>query len=155
VASEPTPLDPLTLAEIHAIQWRAKAAFDRADHEEAANLALQAWDAVPEPKYGWDHSYVFLASLFRRARLSARRSEIMRIVREYLDSDFYLAIEDGPHFWLGALLFEEGQFEAAFENLERAARISRGRCFREEDPKYKKFFDERRKRAPSRRETKH
>jgi len=150
VTREPARLDESVLERIHAIQWRAKAALDRADHEQAAVLALQAWDAVPEPKFGWDRSYVFLFSLFRSTRLSRRRKEVIGIVNDYLRSDYYLAIEDGPHFWIGALSFEEGQLDTAFENLERAVQISRGRCFREEDPKYKKFFDERRKAKTSR-----
>ena len=147
-----TPLDPKALEGIHAIQWRAKAALDHGDAEEAASLALEAWTTVPEPKYGWDRSYMFLFSLFRFGRLSHRRREIIAIVSDYLRSEYYRPEEDGPHFWIGALLYEEGEFDAAFDSLQRAVQISRGRCFREEDPKYKRFFDERRagevKRSP-------
>lgn len=148
-----TPLDPKALEGIHAIQWRAKAASDAGNQEEAARLAFDAWAAVPDPKYGWDRSYMFLFSLFRFGRLSQRRREIISIVSDYLKSEYYLPDEDGPHFWLGALLFEEGDLEAAFGSIQRAVQISRGRCFREEDPKYKRFFDERsiaeKKRSPS------
>lgn len=139
-----TALDTKVLEGIHAIQWRAKAASDSGNPEEAARLALEAWANVPEPKFGWDRSYMFLFSLFRFGRLSTRRRDIIAIVSEYLHSEYYRPEEDGPHFWIGALLFEEGDLGAAFDSLQRAVQISRGRCFREEDPKYKKFFDERR-----------
>ena len=143
-------LNPKELERIHAMQRRAKAAFDGSDPEEAGRLALEAWAAVPEPRYGWDHSYMFLFFLFRLGRRSSQRKAIIDIVTGYLRSSYYLPVEDGPYFWLGALLFEENQFDAAFENLQRAVQISHSRCFREEDPKYKKFFDERRKQLPAR-----
>lgn len=140
-----TPLDAITVKEVHGIQWRAKAAFEKSDFEEAGRLALEAWEIVPEPKFGWDRSYMFLFSLFRSGRLSSHRKRIIDIVDDYLRSAWYLDGQDGPHFWRGALLFEEGQFDAAFEDLQRAAKMYRGRCFQEEDPRYKKFYDERRK----------
>lgn len=143
--AETTSLSADVLEKIDAILWRARAASDASDHEQAADLAMQAWYAVPEPKYGSDRTYMFLFALFRFGRLSARRSELIGIIEGYSKSKYYRPTEDGPFFWLGALRFEEGQFDAAFEDLQRAAQMSRGRCFREEDPRYKVFYEERRK----------
>ena len=94
----------------------------------------------PEPKYGWDRTYMFLFALFRSGRLSTQRKAVIDIVTGYLKSDYDLAVEDGPYFWLGALMFEEGQFDTAFENLQQAVQISHGRCFREEDPRYREIL---------------
>jgi tetratricopeptide (TPR) repeat protein len=140
-----TPLSPAVLEKTDAILWKARAAADAGNYEQAIELALDAWDAVPEPKYGSDRTYMFLFALFRFGRLSERRQELIEIINGYLNSGFYRATEDGPYFWLGALRFEEGQFDQAMVDLHRAVQMSRGRCFREEDPRYKQFYEDRRK----------
>ena len=53
--------------------------------------------------------------------------------------------EDGPCFLLGTIYYEMGSSDNAFKWLSQANEISKGRCFREEDPKYLKFYLENKK----------
>jgi tetratricopeptide (TPR) repeat protein len=140
--AQATPLAESIFNRIDTVFGEAKAALASGDLVGASEASFRAWAAVPEPKYGWDFSYVLLNSLVTFARPTARRREVVPIVEGYLASEFYLDYQEGPWFWLGTIYFEEGDMLRAFENFERAVSISRGRCFREEDPKYRRFYEE-------------
>jgi hypothetical protein len=134
------PLSPELLASTDALLWSAKRALASEDRDGAARLAYEAWTLVPEPKYGCDRAYMFMFALMRFARPAGAYDDLIAIVDGYISSGFHSEHEDGPYFWLGTLYFEKGNLMRAFEYFDRAQKMSRGRCFVDEDPRYKRFY---------------
>jgi hypothetical protein len=68
--------------------------------------------------------------------------ELTTILKDYIASKYFLPDDYGPHFWLGTLAFESGDTSAAYEHFSKADKLTGGRCFSDEDPRYKKFYRE-------------
>jgi len=117
----------------------ARKARDSENRVDAVRLSEEAWAQVPEPKFGWDVTYVFLSRMVRFFRDGGQIDEGIQLVNSYLGSGNHLDYEDGPYFWLGTLYFEKGELQKAYEHFVRAEKMSGGGCFREEDPRYKQF----------------
>jgi TolA-binding protein len=130
----------LDVSPVYASFKKAKDAAAVGDETSAERYCDEAWQQIPEPKYGWDSSYVctlHMSTLLRGLRLYDKAIDV---VNGYLQSGFHLEYQDGPYFWLGAIYFEKGELSEAYSYLSCADKMSRGRCFREEDPKYKSFL---------------
>jgi tetratricopeptide (TPR) repeat protein len=119
---------------------QAKQAIASGDHASAVQLCEEAWNRIPEPRFGWDTTYVRLGIFVKFMRASRSYDKPISIVNAYLGSEHYRDYQHGPYFWLGTLYFEKGDLETAFDYFQRANAMSRGRCFVEEDPRYKAFF---------------
>ena len=126
--------------EVYRLLGAAKKAGESGDIATSTQLANEAWSHIPEPKFGWDVTYVCIGAMVKLLRRCGQHDQAMAIVNGYLQSPYYLDYQDGPHFWLGTLQYEKGDLAAAYQHFERANRMSRGRCFVEEDSKYKGFF---------------
>ena len=110
------------------------------DRARALELCEDAWNYTPEPRYGWDVTYACLDAAVKCLRITGHYDRAIQLVEGYLESGYFLEYQDGPDFWLGTLHFEKGSLDEAYRYLEAANRISRGRCFVEEDPRFKAFF---------------
>jgi hypothetical protein len=136
---------PLTMDEsirlaAYDLFRQAKEFVQAQDFATAERCCIQAWGLIPEPKYGWDSSYMCLLYAVKFLRGAKCYDVPMKLVHEYLLSGYYRDHEDGPYFWLGTLHYEKGEMAEAFNQFDRANRMSRGRCFKEEDPRYKAFY---------------
>ncbi|ULQ46503.1 hypothetical protein JN531_015560 [Flagellatimonas centrodinii] len=134
------PPPVLNVEPIYALLRKAQEAIAIGDEDSAERFCDDAWNAIPEPKYGWDSSYICTSHEVALLRSLRRFDKAISLTQGYLDSGFHLEYEDGPFFWLGTLHFEKDDLDKAYEFFERANKMSRGHCFREEDPKYKLFF---------------
>jgi hypothetical protein len=133
-------LDPALRDAILALFAQARKALDSENRDEAVSFSTEAWARVPEPKFGWDVTYVFLSRMVRFFRNGAQIDEGIKLVNGYLGSGHHLEYEDGPYFWLGTLYFEKGDLQRAYDYFVRAEKMSGGRCFRDEESRYKQFF---------------
>jgi tetratricopeptide (TPR) repeat protein len=124
----------------YALYKRCDDAIKVNDFASAERLCEEAWQLIPEPKFCWDSSYMCLSHTVTLLRGARRYDRARLLVQEYLDSGFHLEYQDGPYFWLGTLYYEMGNLDEAFALFDRANRMSRGRCFKEEDPRYETFY---------------
>ncbi len=130
----------LDVDPIYAVLAKAKPAVESGDNQLASQYSDEAWALVPEPRFGWDSSYICTHHTVKILRRAGLYDKAIALVNSYMTSGFHLDYQDGPYFWLGTLHFEIGEMEEAFGLLKRANSMSGGRCFLEEDPKYKKFL---------------
>jgi tetratricopeptide (TPR) repeat protein len=140
VATQSTPMPDDVRLPIYAVFSEAKQAAAAGDHARAEQLCEDAWGRIPEPKFGWDVTYVCLGAFVKYMGASRSYDKPIEAVNAYLGSPYYAEYQDGPYFWLGSLYYEKGDLARAFEYFERANAMSKGRCFVEEDPRYKAFF---------------
>jgi tetratricopeptide (TPR) repeat protein len=127
-----------------------------AELEEAYNLMIKkqfteaeahmkkAWGLIPEPKYQWDSSQSTIYNL----------SEFYLEWKRYDNAKFWakevfkcnpLPGDGTPHFFLGKIHFEAGEFDDARRQFEKAYEIEGRRAFQDEDPKYFKFLKQKEK----------
>lgn len=133
-------LDEKLRLEIYDLLTKAKAEIESDKKDRALVLCEQAWALFPEPKAQWDVSEVVLRAMVIRLRAIGEFEKAVGVVGNFLESvsdgyDYY-----GPSFFLGTLYFEMGNLDRAFHFFNDANKKSRGRCFQEEDKKYKDFF---------------
>ncbi len=147
MASPIPQLKPKIADAIESLFLEAKNALDRGDPDAAARARMQVWERLPEPKYQWDFSYVYLHGMVTYLRPARRNyDELTRIIEDYIASVYFDPADYGPHFWLATLAFERGDTEAAFKYFDTANKLTKGRCFAEEDPRFRAFYREARAR---------
>jgi tetratricopeptide (TPR) repeat protein len=129
--------------EIDTLHAEAKAALGRKDLGAAARLSDEAWAKLPEPKFGWDHSYNCLHRLVEFKRPTGQGlQEMISLVQGYIASEYFRADTFGSHFLLGTLYYDVGELDRAFEAFQTADKLSGGYCFNSQDPKFRKFYKE-------------
>jgi tetratricopeptide (TPR) repeat protein len=138
-------LDEKLFDRIDTLFASAKDALSKGENEQAARLADEAWSMLPEPKFGWDFSTVCLTWL-AETKASARigLEGLIELVEKFNASEYCAPHVFGTRFVLGTLYFERQQLDKAFELFEAANALSGGQCFSERDPRYRKFFKQRR-----------
>lgn len=134
------PMKDAVRIPIYDLFARAKQASEVGNYAETERRCDEAWARIPEPRFGWDVTYMCLSGMVDFLRAAGRYDKVITLVEDYLSSEYCLDYEVGPYFWLGTLHYEKGDLGKAYSYLERANKMSRGRCFVEEDPKYKQFF---------------
>lgn len=137
---KPKTLDDAVRNNLNEMIKSAFLDIKNGDLQSAISIGDNIFESIPEPKYGWDYSYILLECMVEILRSTGQYGKAFELVNKYISSPYYLDYEDGPYFWLGTLYFEKSEFSEAYENFQRANKISRGRCFVEEDPKYKAFY---------------
>lgn len=133
-------MDRALIEALVGVFSKARVAAAQSEAALTESLCWEAWALVPEPKFGWDSSYVVLGRMVSFLRAAKVYEKAISLVHGYLESGHHLDYEDGPYFWLGTLHYEKGNLGDAYTYLDRANRMSGGRCFREEEPKYKAFL---------------
>lgn len=129
-------LDPEVYQQAGALIRQSKQALECGNKENAALLASQAWELVPNPKYGWDSSLSLVRSLVRLLRESERYNDAIAIARGHLESEFYLEYQYHPYFLLGTVHYAMGELENARECFLQAHRIGGARAFLDEPKEY-------------------
>jgi hypothetical protein len=126
----------------------AMKAASAGDLNTARALSTEAWQHIPEPKYGWDTSYMCLRGIVNVLRGIGDHDRAIGLVNDYLASQYYSDSEAAPFFWLGTLYFEKGDTEQAYAHMDRANQKSKGRVFVDEDKRYRDFYFSRKKGRP-------
>lgn len=133
-------LDVSIRDEIDALLKQAKQEILSADKAGGIKTAEAAWSKVPEPKFDWDVSKSFAHSLAKFYRNTGDFANAMKLMKELFDSGAVKDHQDGPRFILATIYYEKGDVDLAAKWFEEANRISKGRCFQGEDPRYLEFF---------------
>jgi tetratricopeptide (TPR) repeat protein len=134
------PLDPAIEQKISARFKQALALLNSADKVKASQLALDAWNQMPEPRFGWDVSLSKTRVLVHILREAGQYEPAIDVLKQHLQSRFYQEYQYHPYFLLGTVYFAMGDMDSARENFRIADRISRGRCFVDENPAFKKLL---------------
>ena len=66
----------------------------------------------------------------------------LRLLQDLFSSGTVKSYQDRPYFIMGTIYYEMGDMINAKKWLGEADKISKGRCFREEPEKYRKFLME-------------
>ncbi|HKE83195.1 MAG TPA: hypothetical protein VKB50_05560 [Vicinamibacterales bacterium] len=138
--NKPPTMDESIRTAAYDLFRQAKESLQTQDFASAERCCMEGWGLIPEPKYGWDSSYMCLLYVVRFLRGARCYDLAMKLVHEYLLSGYHHDYVYGPYFWLGTLHFEKGEMAEAFGQFDRANKMSAGRCFKEEDPRYKSFY---------------
>jgi tetratricopeptide (TPR) repeat protein len=133
-------MDESIRVRVYDLFKQAKEALESDDNCAAELCCDQAWNIIEEPKYGWDSSYMCLLYAVRYLRGASCYDKAIALVDGYLTFGHHHSYEDGPYFWLGTLWYEKGELGKAFSYFKKANKISKGRCFVEENSKYKTFY---------------
>lgn len=110
--------------------------------EEAIARYNEAWALIPEPRTDWNASTWVLAALgdafFLGGHIPAARRPLEYAMRcpAGIGNPFL-------HLRLGQVLFEEGEFDRAADELIRAYMGAGEEIFSAEDPKYRAFLSTR------------
>jgi tetratricopeptide (TPR) repeat protein len=96
-----------------------------------------AWAKVPPPQFDWDVSQGYAHAIATAYRDAQRYADAVSIMEALFASGTVLDYEDRPRFVLGTIYYHMGDIENAKRWLSEANRISKGRCFRGEDEKYR------------------
>ncbi|PTT81213.1 hypothetical protein DBR42_18335 [Pelomonas sp. HMWF004] len=134
------PLDVSLRDEIDALYKQAKQQIQSGDTAGGIKTAEAAWEKLPAPKFGWDVSKSFTHSLARFYRDTGDHPRAIQLMNELFNSGTVRDYQDGPRFILATVYFAMGDEASAMQWFTEANRISKGRCFREQDPRYAEFF---------------
>jgi tetratricopeptide (TPR) repeat protein len=140
MSNPPPVIDEAVRLRVYSLFKEARAALLAADRDSCKHLCNEAWALIPDPKFGWDVSYMCVLAMAEFLRDAGALEQALDTVDAYLASPYYLEYQDGPHFWLGTIYFEQGRFAEAFLHMDKANGMSRGRCFAEQYQRYKAFF---------------
>jgi len=131
--------------KIYDLLITAKELINNKKHTEAESLCDQAWALMPEPKAGWDSSYVILRGVVMRLRDIGNNKKAILRINEFLKDDSIFTGQAEPLFLLGAAYYDNNQYDEALDYLVQANHISKGRCFVEEPSRYKDFLKSKKK----------
>lgn len=115
-------------------------AYKANNPDEMMRLADIAWSKIPDSKFSWDVSWSFVQSMVYTYIDFGNMKESLNLIDLYIDSGYLFDYEDGPFFLKGKVLFLMNRKDQSFEFFDKANSISKGRCFKDEDDKYLKFY---------------
>lgn len=115
-------------------------AYKANNPDEMMRLADIAWSKIPDSKFSWDVSWSFVQSMVYTYIDFGNMKEALNLIDLYIDSGYLFDYEDGPFFLKGKVLFLMNRKDQSFEFFDKANSISKGRCFKDEDDKYLKFY---------------
>lgn len=133
-------LDVETRNEMDRLFIRSRKLLEEGQTTEALALAEEAWAKLPEPKYDWDVTLSFTHAMAKRYRDAKHFDKALAVMKWLFASGVVEAFEDGPRFITGTIYYDAGNLVEAKKWFSEANKISKGRCFRDEPPKYKEFF---------------
>jgi tetratricopeptide (TPR) repeat protein len=114
--------------------------FAKNNYDRSIEYLLDAWDKLPEPKVIYGDSFHIARDI----------SETYLLVNDFKNADTWSQVlfrcslqrvDVGERdFLAGKIAFESGDREEALKFFKKADEKSEGRCFEDEDIKYKEFF---------------
>lgn len=107
--------------------------------EGAETHYMKAWDLLPEPIYDWDCSEI---TLYRIADFYLKwgKFETALSWANLVFNTNPLPGDGSPYVTIGAIHFEAGHLDAAYENFKKAVSLSKQRVFQGVDKKYFEFY---------------
>lgn len=129
-------------AEIQRLSTAGDVSASARRFEEAIEYYNAAWALVPEPKTEWNASTWLLAAIGEAAFLGGYKGSALEALR------FAMHCPDGIgnpflHLRLGQVLFDQGDQDAAADELARAYMGAGPEIFDHEEPRYFAFLSTR------------
>jgi len=119
---------------------RSTEAHRAGDFPQFRKMLLEAWELLPQVKGSHSESYHIAKYLANNYLLTNNLSSAIQWSEELQKCAPYRADDGEREFVIGRVEFEMGRFENAKDHFKIANKKSRGRCFINQDPKYKKFL---------------
>ena len=114
--------------------------YDEGQFRNAIDLLIEAWDILPGDKYEFDESYLIVWGILDIAILIKDIDVMNKWVDKIFHSDPSRGDTGEREMWAGRVAYESGELDKAKEYFKIANKKSCGRCFGDEDKKYKSFF---------------
>jgi tetratricopeptide (TPR) repeat protein len=129
-------------AEIQRLSATGDVSASARRFEEAIGHYKAAWALIPEPKTDWNASTWLLAAIGDAAFLGGYKGSALEALR------FAMHCPDGTgnpflHLRLGQVLFDQGDHDAAADELARAYMAAGAEIFDQEEPRYFAFLSTR------------
>ncbi len=139
MSTQSPELDDAIYAEIVRLSKSGDDLAAEARYEAAVAEYNEAWELVPEPKNTWEASTWILAAIADACFLMGKHESARRAL------EYAMGCPNGLgnpflHLRLGQVLFEEGEKDAAADELMRAYMGGGAEVFDEDDPKYFEFL---------------
>jgi len=129
---------PAPLLEQLNAQFRdARAKVESGDREGGIKTAEGAWERLPEPKFDWDATKIYVHSLAKLYRDCGKYDQALALMNDLFASGTVQSYDAEPYFIEGTVYYEMGDLKNAQKWLNEANKISKGRCFQGKPPKYK------------------
>jgi tetratricopeptide (TPR) repeat protein len=131
-------------SDIHPITRRVNELVDAAvaagqtDLDQSIETLMAAWQLIPEPKHEWPDADRVLSNLAGAYRLKGDLDKAVEFYRSTLRTPHGNRTST-VHLWLGRILLDRGETDAAREHLKKAWDLSEGRVFSSIPKKYRDF----------------
>lgn len=132
------------MQQMRELGAKVREALKNDNAEDAQSLLEQGWRLIPEPKSEYDIS---ISKVLASIRLMAQSRNPL-LAFKWIGELKHLpisTIDAEPDFLIGMTFFELHDEDKAFFHLARANKLSKGRCFQDEDKKYLEFYKSRTK----------
>lgn len=114
--------------------------YDNGDYIKSIDLLIEAWDKLPDDKVQYDESYLIIWGILDIA-IKIGNIDIMN---QWVDKIFIADPGRGDtgerEMWAGRVAYESNDMDKAKMYFEIANQKSKGRCFGDNDKKYKKLL---------------
>lgn len=114
--------------------------YDNGDYIKSIDLLIEAWDKLPDDKVQYDESYLIIWGILEIA-IKIGNIDIMN---QWVDKIFIADPGRGDtgerEMWAGRVAYESNDMDKAKMYFEIANQKSKGRCFGDNDKKYKKLL---------------
>ena len=114
--------------------------WDKGEYRKSIDLLIEAWNELPDDKVQYDESYLIVWGILD---ISILTNDIVTM-NEWVDKVFVADPGRGDtgerEMWAGRVAYESNEMNKAKEYFEIANKKSKGRCFGDNDEKYKSFY---------------
>ena len=114
--------------------------YDKGEYRKSIQLLIDAWNELPGEKVQYDESFLIVWGILEIC-IQIKEIEIMN---QWVDKIFIADPERGDtgerEMWAGRVAYESNDMDKAKKYFEIANKKSRGRCFGDNDVKYKKML---------------
>lgn len=126
--------------KIQELMDESNVQYDKGEYRKSIDLLIDAWNELPNDKVQYDESFLIIWGILE---ISIQINEI-DIMNQWVDKIFIADPGRGDtgerEMWAGRVAYESNNMDKAKEYLEIANKKSRGRCFGDNDTKYKKML---------------
>jgi len=116
--------------------------FDKGNYDESVKILEDAWARLPEPKGIYDESFHIVLYISETYLLIKNPDKAKGWADKIFQCDLERIDSGQREFLVGKVSFELGDFKAAKRYFSVANQKSQGRCFKSQDGKYLKFFNQ-------------
>lgn len=123
-------------------EWMEKsdAAYASGDYLKSVAYLIEAWEALPVPKYAHVESYHIVYYICETYLQTAEKEKAQTWVEKIFLCDLTRFDDGDREFLAGKVAFELGDLNRAKMYFNVANEKSEGRCFLDEDEKFKAFY---------------